>query len=185
VVAVIFTIQATAAFTLLVIAGTDVGAVAGVVAFGLGFGISSLATPAPLADRYGTVAYATLAGILTVPITLASAGTPLCTAALHTATDSYAPVLTVVGTGCLIAATGILTGAKTPSPIPAPVAAAAADPQTATQATSSPAFPSGVTSRTGPPGRRQKARGGRLWTCPQERVRGRTCPPAIGGRRDG
>jgi MFS family permease len=118
VVAVIFTTQATAAVMLPFIADSDLGAVAGVVVFGLGFGISSLATPALLAERYGTVAYATLAGILTVPITLASAGTPLGAAALHTATGSYGPVLTVVGTGCLIAAAGIMTGANAPSPIP-------------------------------------------------------------------
>jgi MFS family permease len=111
VVALIFTIQAVAALSLPVVAGTDVGAVAGVIAFGLGFGIASLATPALLAERYGTVAYATLAGILTVPITLASAGTPLGAAALHTATTSYTPVLAVVGTGCLIAAAAITTGA--------------------------------------------------------------------------
>jgi MFS family permease len=118
VVAVIFAVQAVAALSLLVVAGTDVGAVTGVIAFGLGFGISSLATPALLAERYGTVAYATLAGILTVPVTLAGAGTPLGAAALHTATASYTPVLAVVGTGCLIAAAAITTGAGARSPIP-------------------------------------------------------------------
>jgi MFS family permease len=138
VVAVIFALQAAAAISLLFVAGTDLGAVAGVVAFGLGFGISSLATPALLAERYGTVAYATLAGILTVPITLASAGTPLGAAALHTATGSYAPVLAVIGAGCLIAAAGITTGARTPSPIPSAVIPPSADPQTANQATAPP-----------------------------------------------
>jgi MFS family permease len=133
VVAVIFTLQAAAALSLLVIAGTDLGAVAGVIVFGLGFGISSLATPALIAERYGTVAYATLAGILTVPITLAGAGTPLGAAALHATTGSYAPVLAVIGTGCLIAAAGIMTGARTPSPVPA-VAASPAGPRTAGEA---------------------------------------------------
>jgi MFS family permease len=117
VVAVIFTVQAAAALSLLVVAGTALGAVAGVMAFGLGFGISSLASPALLAERYGTVAYATLAGILAVPVTLASAGTPLGAAALHTATASYVPVLAVIGAGCLIAGAGIMTGAGTPSPL--------------------------------------------------------------------
>jgi MFS family permease len=118
VVAAIFAIQAVAALSLPLIAGTRLGAILGVVAFGLGFGIASLATPALLADRYGTVAYATIAGILTVPITFARAGGPLGAAALHTATGGYRPVLAVVGAGCLIAAAGIMTGANTPSPIP-------------------------------------------------------------------
>lgn len=118
VVAAIFAVQALAALSLPLIAGTRLGAILGVVGFGLGFGIASLATPALLADRYGTVAYATIAGILTVPITLARAGGPLGAAALHTATGGYRPVLAVVGAGCLIAAAGIMAGANAPSPIP-------------------------------------------------------------------
>lgn len=100
------------------LADSRTGAIIAVTAFGLGFGIASLATPALLADRYGTVAYATIAGILTVPITLARAGGPLGAAALLTATGGYRPVLAVVGAGCLIAAAGITIGANTPSPIP-------------------------------------------------------------------
>ncbi|MFI5913377.1 MFS transporter [Dactylosporangium sp. NPDC051541] len=117
VVAAIYTVQALAALSLLAVAGSRAGAVAGVIAFGLGFGISSLASPALLADRYGTVAYATIAGILTVPITLARAGAPLGAAALHTA-GGYTPALAAVGVACLIAATGIVVKAGTPSPIP-------------------------------------------------------------------
>lgn len=117
VVAAIYSVQAAAALSLLVIGGSRVGAVCGVIAFGLGFGISSLASPALLADRYGTVAYATIAGILAVPITLSRAGAPLGAAALHTA-GGYVPVLSAVGVACLIAATGIVTKASTPSPAP-------------------------------------------------------------------
>ncbi|GLL03763.1 MFS transporter [Dactylosporangium matsuzakiense] len=117
VVAAIFTVQAVAALALLAAGGSRIGAVAGVVAFGLGFGISSLATPALLAGRYGTVAYATIAGTLTVPITLARAGAPLGAAALL-ATGGYTPVLTAIAIACLIAATGIVTRAATPSPVP-------------------------------------------------------------------
>ncbi|MET7422186.1 MFS transporter [Dactylosporangium sp. NPDC005555] len=135
VVAVIYTVQAAAALTLLAIGGSRAGAVTGVVAFGLGFGISSLASPALLADRYGTIAYASIAGILAVPITLARAGAPLGAAALHTV-GGYAPVLTAIGVACLIAATGIATRASAPPPVPDPHAvdddqAAGADPQQA------------------------------------------------------
>nr|BFE56308.1 MFS transporter [Dactylosporangium thailandense] len=118
VVATIFTVQAIAALALLAAGGSRAGAVAGVVAFGLGFGISSLATPALLADRYGTIAYATIAGTLTVPITLARAGAPLGAAALLS-TGGYIPVLTAIAIACLIAAIGIVTRAAAPSPVPA------------------------------------------------------------------
>ncbi|MEU0557543.1 MFS transporter [Dactylosporangium sp. NPDC006015] len=117
VVAAVYTVQATAALALLAVSGSRAGAIAGVIAFGLGFGISSLASPALLADRYGTVAYATIAGILTVPITLSRAGAPLGAAALHTA-GGYVPVLTAVSAACLIAAAGIVVKASTPSPVP-------------------------------------------------------------------
>ena len=116
VVAAIYTVQATAALALLLVGGSRAGAVAGVIAFGLGFGISSLASPALLAERYGTVAYATIAGILTVPITLSRAGAPLGAAALHTV-GGYGPVLTAVSVACLIAAAGIVAKTSTPSPV--------------------------------------------------------------------
>lgn len=116
-VAAIYTTQAAAAFCLPLIARSDIGAVAGVIAFGLGFGISSLATPALLADRYGTTAYATIAGTLSIPITLAGACAPLAAATLHAAAG-YALVLLAVGTSCLIAAVGITTGTTLPLHIP-------------------------------------------------------------------
>ena len=116
VVAAIFTVQAIATLCLLVIGGSRVGAIAAVIAFGLGFGISSLASPALLADRYGTIAYATIAGILTVPITLARAGAPLGAAALHT-TGGYTPVMFFTSAACLVAAGGILVRATSPSPV--------------------------------------------------------------------
>ncbi|MBF9132107.1 hypothetical protein I0C86_24565 [Plantactinospora sp. S1510] len=46
-------------------------------AFGIGFGVASLAALALLADWYGTVGYATIAGVLATPVTLAKAGAPL------------------------------------------------------------------------------------------------------------
>ena len=76
-------------------------------AFGLGFGIASLATPALLADRYGTTAYATIAGRLAAPVTIAKAAAPLAAAALlhHGGYD----LCWRVATACLIAAAGMLT----------------------------------------------------------------------------
>ncbi|MEH1129371.1 MFS transporter [Micromonospora sp. CPCC 206061] len=116
-VAVVFTVQAAAAVVLLAVAGSTVGAAGAVVAFGVGFGVASLATPTLLADRYGTTVYATIAGILTTPITLAKATAPLGAAFLLTA-GGYPVVLTGIGACCLIAAVGILAHATAPPPIP-------------------------------------------------------------------
>jgi MFS family permease len=117
VVAVVFTIQAVAAFTMPLLAGSGAGAVVTVTGFGLGFGIASLATPQLLADRYGTAAYAGIAGALAAPVTLAKAGAPLATAALLDATGTFTPLLTAVGAASLLAAAGILirpSGRKRP-----------------------------------------------------------------------
>jgi predicted MFS family arabinose efflux permease len=116
VVAAIFAVQAVAALSLPLIGAGRVGAVAGVVAFGLGFGVASLAAPALLADRYGTLAYATIAGILATPITLARAGAPLGAAALLTV-GGYPTVVATIGAACLLAAVGITARASTPSPV--------------------------------------------------------------------
>jgi hypothetical protein len=67
VVAAIFTVQAGAALSLPFVGDTRLGAVLAVTGFGIGFGVASLATPALLADRYGTTAYASIAGNLAAP----------------------------------------------------------------------------------------------------------------------
>jgi MFS family permease len=107
-VAGIFTIQAIAAATLPLIGPTTIGAITGVVAFGLGFGVATIARPTLLAARYDTTGFATITGITTVPMTIAKAGAPLAAAALHTAAHSYTPVLAAVAAACLVAAAGIL-----------------------------------------------------------------------------
>jgi MFS family permease len=106
-VAGIFTVQALAAGTLPLIGHSTAGAVAGVTAFGLGFGVATIARPALLASRYDTTGFATIAGITTVPTTIAKAGAPLAAAALHTTAGSYTPVLLATAAACLLAAAGI------------------------------------------------------------------------------
>ncbi|MGS2618258.1 MFS transporter [Micromonospora sp. LZ34] len=108
--AVIFAIQAAAALTLTALGGTRPGAVVGVIGFGLGFGVASLATPALLVGRYGTVGYASVAGVLAAPVTLAKATAPLAAAALLSRTGGYGPLLVAVAGCCAVAATGILAG---------------------------------------------------------------------------
>jgi MFS family permease len=111
VVACVFAVQALAALSLPVAGSTRLGAVIAVTGFGLGFGVASLATPGLLADRYGTTAYASIAGTLATPVTLAKAGAPLGAAALYTGTGSYTPVLLAIGASGIVAAAGILARA--------------------------------------------------------------------------
>jgi hypothetical protein len=108
-------VQAAAALSLPLIGGSRAGAIVAVTGFGIGFGVASLATPALLADRYGTTAYASIAGTLAAPVTLAKAGAPLAAAALAAA-GGYTPVLVTIGGCSLLAAAGILTRAGAPAP---------------------------------------------------------------------
>jgi hypothetical protein len=96
------------------VGGTRLGAVLAVTGFGIGFGVASLATPGLLADRYGTTAYASIAGTLATPVTFAKAGAPLAAATLYTAVDGYTPVLIVIGASSLVAAAGMLARAASP-----------------------------------------------------------------------
>ncbi|GAB3370151.1 MFS transporter [Micromonospora halotolerans] len=105
-VATVFAIQAVAVLAMPLTAGSRVGAVITVTGFGLGFGIASLATPALLADRYGTTAYATIAGRLTAPVTTAKAAAPLLAATLLSH-GGYHLLLAAVTTACLLAAVGM------------------------------------------------------------------------------
>jgi MFS family permease len=111
-VAGVFAIQALAAAALPLIASGRLGAVAGVVAFGIGFGVASLAAPALLAERYDTAAYATIAGTLNTPVTLAKAAAPLAAAALSTVAGETATLLAVAA-ACALAALGIAAAAGT------------------------------------------------------------------------
>ncbi|MDI6104213.1 MFS transporter [Actinoplanes sp. NEAU-A12] len=116
IVAAIFALQAAAAFTLPAVASNRLGAILTVTAFGLGFGIASLATPQLLADRYGTTAYAGIAGVLAALVTLAKAAAPLAAAALLTAPGGYRTVLLAIGSASLLAGAGILARADTERP---------------------------------------------------------------------
>ncbi|WP_328851282.1 MFS transporter [Micromonospora globbae] len=106
IVSAVFAVQAAAVLTMPLAAATRVGAVITVTGFGLGFGIASLATPALIADRYGTTAYATIAGRLAAPVTTVKAAAPLLAAALipH---GGYHALLAAVTTACLLAAVGM------------------------------------------------------------------------------
>jgi MFS family permease len=79
--ATVFAVQAAGA-TVLALAGRTIGGAAtGIVLFGLGFGVATIARPAILADRYGTTAYATIAATMAVPSIVVKAGAPVAAAA--------------------------------------------------------------------------------------------------------
>lgn len=89
------------------------GAIACLVLFGLGFGISSIATPAILLDRYGTTGYATIAGTLATPVIIARASAPLG-AALLADSVGYTPVILAVAAACLIASVFLTAARRVP-----------------------------------------------------------------------
>jgi len=60
--AVVFAVQAVGLIALPYLGRTTAGAAACVIAFGLGFGVGTIARPAIVADRYGTARYATITG---------------------------------------------------------------------------------------------------------------------------
>jgi MFS family permease len=107
VVATVFTVQAAGALALPLVGDTTVGAGAAVLAFGLGFGVATIARPAILASRYGTVGFASLSGLLAAPLNVTKALAPLAAAALHTATGGYGAVAGAVAACCLLSAAGI------------------------------------------------------------------------------
>jgi predicted MFS family arabinose efflux permease len=102
--AAVFAVQAVAALLLPVVGASTGGAIGAVIGLGVGFGVATIAKPLILAERYDTRRYATLAGILVVPMTLAKAVAPLAMAALHTSTGTYTPVLHGVAVCCALGA---------------------------------------------------------------------------------
>jgi len=97
--ALVFAVQAVGAVALPHLGHTTAGAIACVIAFGLGFGVATIAKPAIVADRYGTARYATISATMTVPITIVRAAAPLAAAALSTGVS-----FTLAGLACLASA---------------------------------------------------------------------------------
>ncbi|MGX6601479.1 MFS transporter [Micromonosporaceae bacterium Da 78-11] len=112
--AAVFAVQAVAALLLPILASSTVGAIVAVTAFGIGFGVATIARPVILADRYDTRRYATLAGALVAPMTIARAAAPLAAAALYATTGSYRPVLVAVAACCAVAAVAIAACSRLP-----------------------------------------------------------------------
>ena len=108
VVAAVFVVQAVGLALLPVVGQALAPAVACVLAVGLGFGVSTIARPTLLADRYGVAGYATLAGLLAAVLTATKALAPLGAAWLRTAAGSYTPVMVISAAGGILGAAGLL-----------------------------------------------------------------------------
>lgn len=112
---------------LLPLAGhTRSGAVCSVLTIGLGYGVSTIARPAILSQRYGTAAYATLAATWTVPLSLTRALAPLGAVLLWHAAG-LSDTLDAVAGCSLIGAIGLALCSRRRSPAPAPAPVVASD----------------------------------------------------------
>ena len=69
--------------------------------------VATIARPALLAERYGTTAYASIAGALSVPVTAAKAASPLLAAVLAQHAG-YGTVMIVNAVACIVAAAMLL-----------------------------------------------------------------------------
>ncbi|NYH91569.1 MFS family permease [Actinopolymorpha rutila] len=115
VVALIFVVQA-AGLALLPWAGHGVvGAVACVLAVGIGFGVSTIARPAMVAERYGVADYATMAGLMAAILMVTKALAPLGAAWLRTASGSYTPVMVVCSLTSLVGALALVVVGRRPA----------------------------------------------------------------------
>ncbi|AQZ63183.1 major facilitator superfamily MFS_1 [[Actinomadura] parvosata subsp. kistnae] len=101
--AAIFALQGVAALLLPLIGRSVAGAIGAVLLFGLGFGIASITLPHLLVGRYGTAAYASLAGRIAVFSVADKALAPLGALALAQAAG-YGWVMGAVAAACAIAA---------------------------------------------------------------------------------
>jgi MFS family permease len=114
VVAAIFAIQAAAVATLPFFGRNVAAAIIGVTGFGLGFGVAAIAKPVLLANRYDTRRYATIAGILVIPMTIAKAAAPLGAATLHSRSGGYMSVFLTTAVVCVISAVALAAAGRGP-----------------------------------------------------------------------
>jgi predicted MFS family arabinose efflux permease len=105
--AAIFALQGVAALLLPLIGRTVAGAIGAVLLFGLGFGIASITLPHLLVGRYGTAAYASLAGRIAVFSVADKALAPLGAVTLAQ-TAGYGWVMGAVAAACAVAAFALL-----------------------------------------------------------------------------
>jgi hypothetical protein len=89
--------------TIVVIVDSTAAAVAGLVVLGMGNGMATLARATAIADRYGSAAYGTIAGVAGGLTTAARAAGPFA-AALYAAAVGYTTLLWTLAALALAAA---------------------------------------------------------------------------------
>ena len=104
--AVVLSVQGVSIALLPLIGKHIVGVVVCLALFGLGFGVSAIATPAIILDRYGANGYATIAGILSTPVAIAEAVAPLA-GALLASSAGYQTRIFSIAAASLAAATSL------------------------------------------------------------------------------
>lgn len=115
--AAMFAVQGVGVVVLLVAGSTTWGAVTFVLLFGLGFGVGTIARPALVAESFGVVRYATLAGLLGAVTTVATTLGPVAAGAVRTTTGSYTLVLVALVVVCALAAGCLLRAARSQRPV--------------------------------------------------------------------
>ncbi len=108
----VFAVQAAGIAALPFVSDNVTGAAICVIAFGIGFGVATIAKPAILAERYGTARYATIAGVLALPITLAKAVAPVAAALLAPRSFMILAAVACLVASVLLPAAGRSTAAR-------------------------------------------------------------------------
>ncbi|MEV8373112.1 MFS transporter [Kribbella sp. NPDC056861] len=91
------------------------GAALCILLFGLGFGVSTLATPAILLERYGAAGYGTISGVLATPVLAARAIGPLGAAVLAMKAG-YHYTMVPVALACVVASLCLTFSQYIPKP---------------------------------------------------------------------
>jgi predicted MFS family arabinose efflux permease len=116
--AIVFAVQAAGVLALPHVGRSGPGTALCVVAFGVGFGVATIARPAIVADRYGTARYATIAASMAMPVILARAFAPLGAAAVTP--DAF---LTTAGILCLASSALLWSTRNSPAGHPGSISA--------------------------------------------------------------
>jgi MFS family permease len=88
----VYVLQAAACVVFVVVPGGAV-ALLFVVVFGLGFGTTTITRPVMLADRFGAMAYGTIAGVVAGVVTAFEAASPLAVGVARDLAGTYQPAL--------------------------------------------------------------------------------------------
>jgi hypothetical protein len=110
--AALFAIQGSGVVILLVAGQSQLGAVAFVLLFGIGFGVGTVARPALLAGTFGVAGYATTSGLMVLLITLATTLGPVAAGVARTTSGSYVAPFAAVLVLSAVASASILKAAR-------------------------------------------------------------------------